>query len=59
MGLIARAAPQLNLLVVGTPVRLLVGMLALSAGIQVVPGVIAGATTPALEAAIRLMRAFH
>ena len=42
MGLIARAAPQLNLLVVGTPVRLLVGMLALSAGIQVVPGVVAG-----------------
>jgi flagellar biosynthetic protein FliR len=59
MGLIARAAPQLNLLVVGTPVRLLIGMLALSAGIQVVPGVVSGATTPALEAAIRLMRAFQ
>ena len=59
MGLVARAAPSLNLLIVGTPLRLLVGMLALSAGIQVVPGVIAGATTPALEAAVRLVRAFH
>ncbi len=59
MGLVARAAPSLNLLIVGTPLRLLAGMLALSAGIQVVPGVIAGATTPALEAAVRLVRAFH
>jgi flagellar biosynthetic protein FliR len=59
MGLIARAAPSLNLLIVGTPLRLLAGMLALAAGIQVVPGVIAGATTPALESAIRLVRAFH
>jgi hypothetical protein len=32
-------------------------MLALSAGIRVVPSVIAGATTPALEAAVRLVRA--
>jgi flagellar biosynthetic protein FliR len=57
MGLIARAAPSLNLLVVGTPVRLMVGMLALSAGIQVIPGVVAAASTPALGAAFRLVRA--
>jgi flagellar biosynthetic protein FliR len=59
MGLVARAAPSLNLLVVGTPVRLLAGMLALSAGIQVAPGVIAGAVTPALEAAAHLVRAIR
>jgi flagellar biosynthetic protein FliR len=59
MGLVARAAPSLNLFIVGTPLRLLAGMLALAAGIQVVPGVIAGATTPALESAVRLVRAFH
>jgi flagellar biosynthetic protein FliR len=59
MGLLARAAPSLNLLVVGTPVRLLAGMLALSAGIQVVPGVLATASTPALEAALRLVRAIR
>ena len=59
MGLVARAAPSLNLLIVGTPVRLMAGMLALSAGIQVVPGVVAGAATPALEAAIRLVRSMH
>lgn len=57
MGLIARAAPSLNLLVVGTPMRLLVGLLALAAGIQVVPGVVASSATPALEAGYRLMRA--
>jgi flagellar biosynthetic protein FliR len=59
MGLLARAAPSLNLLIVGTPLRLLAGMLALSAGVQVVPSVIAGAATPALEAAVRLMWAIR
>jgi flagellar biosynthetic protein FliR len=54
MGLIARAAPSLNLMVVGTPLRLLVGLLALAAGIQVVPGVVAAAAAPALEAGFRL-----
>jgi flagellar biosynthetic protein FliR len=59
MGLVARAAPSLNLLVVGTPVRLLAGMLALSAGVQVAPGVLAAATAPALEAAAHLVRAIR
>jgi flagellar biosynthesis protein FliR len=57
MGLIARAAPSLNLMVIGTPMRLLVGMLALAAGIQVVPGVVAASAVPALEAGFRLVRA--
>jgi flagellar biosynthetic protein FliR len=57
MGLIARAAPSLNLLVVGTPVRLLVGLLALAAGVQVVPGIVAASAGPALEAGYRLVRA--
>lgn len=57
MGLIARAAPSLNLMVIGTPMRLLVGLLALAAGIQVVPGVVASSAVPALEAGFRLVRA--
>lgn len=57
LGLIARAAPALNLMVVGTPVRLLAGLAALAAGVQVVPAVVGETAAPALEAAARLFRA--
>jgi flagellar biosynthetic protein FliR len=56
LGLIARAAPALNLMVVGAPVRLLAGLAALAVGIQVVPSVLAGAAGPALDTTVRLIR---
>ncbi len=40
MALIARAAPPLNLMVVGTPVRLLIGLLASAAIDPVVPSIV-------------------
>jgi flagellar biosynthetic protein FliR len=57
LGLIARAAPSLNLMVVGAPVRLIAGFLALAVGVQAIPGVVAGGTNPVFDAAARLLRA--
>lgn len=59
LGLITRAAPALNLMVVGAPVRLLVGLLALAVGVMAIPPVIRAATGPMLETAARLLRAFN
>jgi len=54
LGIITRAAPALNLMVVGAPIRLLVGLAALVAGIQVVPGLTADLVHYGLELAVRL-----
>lgn len=59
LGLLARAAPTLNLMAQGFPVRLLVGLLALAAMIRVVPGVVASAVPGALELAVRTAAAFR
>lgn len=57
LGLISRAAPQLNLMVVGTPLRLLAGLAALAFGVQVIPSVVASVVGPALTVTDRLLRA--
>jgi flagellar biosynthetic protein FliR len=54
LGLVSRAAPALNLMVIGFPLRVGIGLLALGVGIQVVPGVIARYAPAALETASRL-----
>jgi flagellar biosynthesis protein FliR len=59
IGLVSRAAPALNLMVIGFPVRLLAGLIALSATIGVVPSIVARLITPALELAGRLVFAFR
>lgn len=59
LGLLARAAPALNLMVVGTPTRLLVGLLVLAGAIQVVPGVVSASTRPAMDAALRLVQSLR
>jgi flagellar biosynthesis protein FliR len=59
VGLISRAAPALNLMVVGFPIRLLAGLAALAAAIGVVPGVVARLVVPALELAGRLAYGFR
>ena len=58
MGVVSRAAPSLNLMIVGAPIRLLVGLFALSAALEVVPGVITRSATMSLELASRLALAF-
>lgn len=59
VGLISRAAPALNLMAIGFPVRLLAGLVALAATIAVVPSIVARLMVPALELAGRLAFAFR
>lgn len=59
VGLISRAAPALNLMVVGFPLRLLAGLFALAATIAVVPSMVARLVVPALELAGRVAFAFR
>ena len=54
LGLLSRVAPALNLMVVGFPVRVGLGLLALAVGVQAVPGAIARYAPAALEVALRL-----
>ncbi len=59
LGLMTRAAPTLNLMVIGAPLRLLVGLVTLAAGVQVVPGLILRTSGLALELGSRLAGAFR
>ncbi len=51
LGLISRAAPQLNLMVTAVPVRLLVGLVVLGATLTVVPDVVRSSMTGAAKLA--------
>lgn len=55
LGLASRAAPALNIMALGFPVRVGVGLLALAVGLQVVPGAVARYAPAAIEAATRLV----
>jgi flagellar biosynthetic protein FliR len=57
LGLVSRVAPQLNLMVMGAPVRILVGLFILGATLAVVPDVVLGAVDPALRLASRMAAA--
>lgn len=59
LGVMARSMPSLNLMVSGAPVRLLVGLVALAATLQLLPSVIKSTVWPALELAGRLAAAFR
>ena len=59
MGVITRAAPSLNLMVIGAPLRLIVGLAALGVTIQVVPGVMTRVSTWGLELSAQLALAFR
>jgi flagellar biosynthetic protein FliR len=54
IGLVSRVAPALNMMVVGFPIRLIAGLIALAAAIGVVPSVLSRLVVPALEMAGRL-----
>jgi flagellar biosynthetic protein FliR len=59
IGLLSRAAPMLNVLVVGYPLQLLIGLLALAAVIRVVPAITVDTARHALELAVRLAEVFR
>ncbi|HEX7085460.1 MAG TPA: flagellar biosynthetic protein FliR [Vicinamibacterales bacterium] len=59
LGLMTRAAPSLNLMVIGAPLRLLVGLVTLAAGVQVVPGLIVRTSDWAMELGSHLAGAFR
>jgi flagellar biosynthesis protein FliR len=54
IGLVSRVAPALNMMVLGFPIRLIAGLVALAATIGVVPSVVSRLVVPALEMAGRL-----
>jgi flagellar biosynthesis protein FliR len=54
IGLVSRVAPALNMMVLGFPIRLIAGLVALAATIGVVPNVVSRLIVPALEMAGRL-----
>jgi flagellar biosynthetic protein FliR len=58
LGLLARAAPALNLMVVGFPLRVMIGLLAISAAIGAAPAVVSGLIEPAMDLATQLALAF-
>jgi flagellar biosynthetic protein FliR len=57
LGLLSRAAPSLNLMVVGAPIRLLAGIAALAVGVQVVPPIIGSVARSAIDITARLLHA--
>jgi flagellar biosynthesis protein FliR len=59
MGLVTRAAPSLNLMVIGAPLRLMVGLATLGVAIQVVPGLMTRVSTWGMELGGQLALAFR
>ena len=59
LGLIVRAAPAMNLMVIGFPLRLLVGLTALAVAVQVVPLLVSRVAEPAFDLSLRTMLAFR
>jgi len=59
LGLIVRAAPAMNVMVVGTPLRLLVGLAVVAAVVPYIPSVITRFSTLAAELGMQAARAFR
>lgn len=59
LGLISRTAPSLTTMVVGAPVRLLVGLAILATMIAIVPGVVSSALERVLTIALETAGAFR
>jgi flagellar biosynthetic protein FliR len=59
LGMMARTMPALNLMVSAAPVRLLIGLIAVMATLQVIPSVVHATVKPALELAAHLAAAFR
>ena len=59
MALVARAAPALNLMAVGAPLRLIVGLLILPLGVSAVVALVSGASDSIVHLALRAAGAFR
>lgn len=59
VGLISRAAPAMNLMVVATPVKVVVGLVVVAAVVPLVPGVTTRFVSLAGEIGLQLARAFR
>jgi flagellar biosynthesis protein FliR len=59
LGLIARAAPAINLMAVSQPLRLLVGLLIVASMLAMAPGLIGRYIAPSLELGMRGALAFR
>ncbi len=59
LGVMARAVPALNLMVVGAPARLLVGLIVIAATVHVLPPVVRGVIPSMLDLAARMAAAFR
>jgi len=59
LGLMARTMPSLNLMISAAPVRLLIGLVAVMATMQLLPSVVQSLLRPAFELAARLAAAFR
>jgi flagellar biosynthetic protein FliR len=59
VGLVSKTAPAINLMVVGTPIRLIVGLLAVAAMIPLIPQLSSRFATLATELGIQAARAFR
>lgn len=57
--LISRAAPAISLQIIGAPIRIIVGLLAVSATVGLVPGLAARFVTVASEIAMQIASAFR
>jgi flagellar biosynthetic protein FliR len=58
-GLVSRAAPALNLMAVGTPIRLIVGLLVVAALVPLIPAVISRFTSIVAELGMQTAGAFR
>lgn len=59
LGLISRAAPNLNLMAVSQPIRVLVGLMVIATLLAMTPGLVSRYITPALELGARTAAAFR
>ena len=59
LGLIARTAPAMNLMVIGFPIRALAGLVALAVAVTVIPPLVRSVLRPALEIATQTALAFR
>ena len=59
LGLITRAAPALNIMAIGTPLRLMIGLLVVAALVPVVPGIIARFVSTIAELGMSMAGAFR
>jgi flagellar biosynthesis protein FliR len=59
LGLVTRAAPALNMMIIGFPVRLIAGLIVLAATVSIVPAVTHSVVPTLIDLALRMARTFR